>query len=163
MKTQKKSLGFTLIELMIVVAIIGILAAIAAPAYQNYIKRGKRADAKAGLTTLQQELEKYRANCVQYPTTIATARSCTTGSYALANSSAASGSISSPEGYYTLSINAADASTYTIEAVATGEQADDVDCAKMVINQDSVQTSFKNSSGSYVANTAAENDACWKR
>ena len=46
--------GFTLIELMIVVAIVGILSAIAYPSYAEYIRKGHRADARAGLLQAQQ-------------------------------------------------------------------------------------------------------------
>ncbi|WP_269913779.1 type IV pilin protein [Acinetobacter sp. HY1485] len=52
--------GFTLIELMITVAIIGILAAIAYPSYQEYIIRTHRADVQAELLRLAGELQKYK-------------------------------------------------------------------------------------------------------
>lgn len=51
--------GFTLIELMIVVAVIGILAAVAYPMYTDQIRKGKRAEARAGLANLLQQQERY--------------------------------------------------------------------------------------------------------
>ena len=61
--------GFTLLELMIVVAIIGVLAAIAWPAYQDYVNEGQRADAKTTLTDLAAKQERFYT--LQSPATYA--------------------------------------------------------------------------------------------
>jgi len=61
--------GFTLIELMITVAIIGILAGVAYPAYQNYIVRGQLADANTGLATMRAQMERFYQDNRTYATT----------------------------------------------------------------------------------------------
>lgn len=62
--------GFTLIELMITVAIVGILGAIAYPSYTEYVRRGHRADARMGLLQAQQWLERAATATGTYPTTL---------------------------------------------------------------------------------------------
>lgn len=57
--STSKQLGFTLIELVIVVAIVAILSAIAYPAYTNHIARGKRAECKSGVLQVMQQQERY--------------------------------------------------------------------------------------------------------
>ncbi|MFV0511946.1 MAG: type IV pilin protein [Shewanella algae] len=67
---NKLTAGFTLIELMIVVAIVAILGAIALPSYQEYIRRGHRAEARAGLFAAAQWLERNSTATGNYPTTL---------------------------------------------------------------------------------------------
>ena len=66
---NKKS-AFTLIELMIVVAIIGIITAIAYPSYDRYVVRSKRADAMSALMLAAQSYERFRANSFNYNTAV---------------------------------------------------------------------------------------------
>lgn len=65
----RKIAGFTLIEVMIVVAIIGILAAVGLPSYNEYLRRGDRASARAALLEAQQFMERYYAANSRYTTT----------------------------------------------------------------------------------------------
>jgi type IV pilus assembly protein PilE len=62
--------GFSLIEIMIVVAIVGIITAIAIPIYTEYVARGHRADARAGLLQAQQWMERASTATGTYPLTI---------------------------------------------------------------------------------------------
>ena len=69
MNIQKKNQsGFTLIELMIVIAIVGILAAIALPAYQDYTVRAKLSEALANLAESKTTIAEYYASNNQFPT-----------------------------------------------------------------------------------------------
>ncbi|AVW96179.1 prepilin-type N-terminal cleavage/methylation domain-containing protein [Vibrio parahaemolyticus] len=66
---QKKQQGFTLIELMIVVAVIGVLAAIAVPQYQKYVAKSEAASALASITGHRINVETYVVENGSFPTT----------------------------------------------------------------------------------------------
>lgn len=68
---RRSASGFTLIELMIVVLVIAILAAIAIPAYQQFVMRAERAEAAAAVQEIILRQERFRANAPNYATTLA--------------------------------------------------------------------------------------------
>ena len=121
--------GITLIELMIVVAIIGILAGIAYPSYQDSVRTSRRAEAHTDLFALQLAMEKARGNCATYATGFGSGGCSSTQVNYTANSS-----------FYTLSISGASASTYTLVATATGAQASDTGCTEIKLARDGTQS-----------------------
>lgn len=96
-----KQKGFTLIEVMIVVVVIGILASIAYPAYLDYVMDARRAEGKAAIANVAQRMER----CFTESNTYAPAGGC------VAN-------FATENGYYNISVNA-DATSYTITAAQT--------------------------------------------
>ena len=102
--------GFTLIELMIVVAIVGILAAIAIPAYQDYIVRSKMSEVEGAMAACKTSVAEYTATHGSFPTDNVAAGCSTTQTQYLASLDVAAGVISasshntgaSPECTFTL-------------------------------------------------------------
>jgi type IV pilus assembly protein PilE len=124
---RKNNNGFTLIELMITVAVIGILAAIAIPNYQQYILRANRADAQAILTESAQYMERYYTTNTSY-------------------ASATLLSAVSPKGAsgtrikYNITFSVTPTATlYTLRAIPANGQANDT-CGTLTLSQTGAQT-----------------------
>lgn len=110
---KRYSKGFTLMELMIVVAIIGIIAAIAIPSYQSQIQKTRRTDAQGALTGLANAMERYF-------TTQNTYDGAAVGAGGIFPDQAP---LDSGTKFYDLSISGASASGYTLLATPTGAQS----------------------------------------
>ena len=125
---------------MIVVAIIGILAAIAYPNYKEYVTRSKRSDAKAALLQVQLAEDKWCANHTTYGT--------------LSDIGISS---PSPDGYYTIAIPTGsnlDGTNYTVTAAPLTPFAD-ANCGTFAVNQAGKTIS------SSIQTTPAKVNECW--
>jgi len=110
--------GFTLIELMIVVAIVGIIAAIAYPSYVEYVERARRSDAQGALMGLASAMERHRTANGSY----LGAGSPNTGAPSIYPDEAP---IDGSTKFYDLTIEAANATSYTLRATPKNGQAGD--------------------------------------
>lgn len=121
MQVKNSLKGMTLIELMVVVAIIAIIGAVAYPLFTDYVREARRADAISQLLTLQMAQEEYRLRNTSY-----------------AELAALGTTVSSD--FYTFSTSNIGSESYTLTATATGAQVNDTACATMTINHNDQRT-----------------------
>ena len=136
--------GFTLIEVMIVVAIVAVLSAIALPSYQEYIRRGHRAEARAALLQAAQWLERAATATGTYPLTASFPTTLTTmqsGRYTVA--------VASPPA------SAASGAAFTLTATPAGGQVGDK-CGNYTLTHSGVRGAASAASGALVTE-------CWNK
>jgi type IV pilus assembly protein PilE len=120
MMARANARGFTLMELMIAVAVVGILAGVAVPSYREHVAASRRSDGKAALLAVAQLMERaYTEQGTYAGVTLGT-----TGVYPS----------TSPQGYYTLSIVSQDADGFSLRATRAGAQIGDK-CGNYTYNQ----------------------------
>lgn len=118
---MNKQQGFTLVELMITVAVVGLLAAIAIPSYTNYVKKTRRSMAAACLQENAQYLERWYTSKMTYVD--ATAQVCAT----------------EIQPFYDVAINVTGARTYTATATPKGAQAGET-CGTLTLDDKGART-----------------------
>ncbi len=128
--SMRHNRGMTLIELMIVVAIVGILSAVAYPSYQEYVRRANRADAQAGMLELAQWMERRFTTANRY----APADGNFTASLPYTQSPRTGGAR-----YNLTAVVGGAGQTFTLTATPAGGQVGDR-CGVMTINQQGVTT-----------------------
>lgn len=150
--SRSRQCGFSLMELMIAIVVVGILASIAYPSFMGAIRKSRRAEAISALNQLQQAQERFRANNLQYSSNLSAAPSATPPGLGLPSTT--------PGGYYTIAIVSASATGYEASATAVSgsSQAADSACAKLGVR-------MTNATHEYAANAGAwaTSNPCWAR
>ena len=117
---NRNNKGFTLIELMIVIAVLAIIATIALPSFLGQVQKARRSDAKQALFDAAAKLEQYYQDNKGYPTV---------ANMDLLYPDVNATTFTSVEGHYTIGFNGAPtATTYSIQAVPAGAQVAETGC-----------------------------------
>lgn len=127
MNRAAKQQGFSLLELMIVIGIVGILSAIAIPGYANYMRKAHRNDMQSAMMQHAQELERCYSHYNKYT-------ACSIATEYSESSHCADAQLECPYAFYNLKIDPLDDRTFTLTAVPTGDQVKDK-CGELTLDQ----------------------------
>ena len=155
---MKNARGYTLIEIMVVVAVIALLSSIALPSYTKYVQRGHRADAKAALLGVAQRMEQNYSlagvyNATQDGTTINTASLTTWGlNKAPAGANAR----------YDIAFTSLSATAFVVKATPTGGQTNDT-CGIFSLNERNLKAAKGEDPNGSGISRSANTLECWNK
>ena len=155
--TPRRRKGFTIIELMLVVAVAGVLALVAYPSFMDSVRKGRRADAVAALAQVQQAQERWRGKETTYADNAKLTVDWPNGLGLVASTNS---------GLYALTIDDADASRYTATATAVDgkSQSHDTNCTVMRVRMVSGKIEYGGCASCTVPEgTLSDPNRCWSR
>jgi type IV pilus assembly protein PilE len=156
-QAPRRRAGFTIIELMMVVAVAGVLALVAYPTFMDSVRKSRRSEAVAALAQVQQSQERWRANNVSYADNAKLTVDPPNGLGIPAATSS---------GLYALTIDAANANGYTATATAVAgkSQSHDTKCTVMRVRLDRANIQYGGCTNCAVPDGAlTDPDRCWSR
>ena len=138
--------GFSLLEMVFSLSVVGILSSIAYPAFSSTLAAARRSDALVALMTVQTAQERFRANHEAYGEL---------SQLGLASTSAA--------GHYNIVVESASPSGYSVRAVAVGAQRRDTACQQLRLTMDGLNLTYASGETESTSNPASVNRRCWSQ
>jgi type IV pilus assembly protein PilE len=158
---RRPARGFTIIELMVAVVVVGLLVALALPSFLDSFRKSRRAEAFTAIAAVQQAQERWRSNNTSYASNLTAPPNATPPDPRGLGLAA-----TTPRGLYGISLSGTGATGYTVvaEAVSGSSQASDAACRKLAVRVTGAQITYAGCGSCDLENADfAATNACWSR